>query len=533
MSSDATFENSSVEVQVQEQTVQEQAVAPTFVLPRLTVLQLLNLCIGFIGIQFAWSMQIGLSARVTEPLGATPLIFGLIWLAGPITGILVQPVIGVISDNVWTKMGRRRPFLLVGAILGSLGLIAFPNSAFIASHFGIISAIVVAAAFLWIIDACVNVSQGPYRALIPDVAPPEQHALANSFLSFAIGAGAVIAFGTAPFVNWAFGYQMSIQQQFLMGAIAFTVAMIWTSVTTPEKNKPVKTEDNTESAFEPVRNFAISAVFSLIVTSLIYVFGNYDLSAKDSIAQLLSWFVLILSIPMLTMALISFPSKEAYKLCAMQFFTWLGIMSMFIYFNNYVVHNVFAIPDLSAATEAVKTQFSAQILAATNVSQTAFAIFNAVCLVVSIPLGIICGKLGKKVVHALALTAMSAAFFGLAFIAKDATSVLVFMGIAGIGWASVLALPFALLTEHIKPGTEGSAMGKFNLFIAGPQILSSVAVGYLITRNPMQVADGMTHHWEYAFIVSGVAVLLAALITLTIKEKCKSLDVTSCSNSGH
>ncbi|OGH96098.1 MAG: hypothetical protein A2104_09815 [Candidatus Melainabacteria bacterium GWF2_32_7] len=531
MPSDATFENSSVEVQVQ--AVDQQVATPTFTLPRLNVWQLLNLCIGFIGIQFAWSMQIGLSARVTEPLGATPLIFGLIWLAGPITGILVQPVIGVVSDNIWTKIGRRRPFLLVGAVLGSLGLIAFPKSAFIAENFGILSAIVVAAAFLWIIDACVNISQGPYRALIPDVAPPEQHALANSFLSFAIGAGAVIAFGTAPFINWAFGYQMSIFQQFVMGAIAFTVAMIWTTATTPEKNKPVKTADNTESAFEPVRNFAISAVISLIVTSLIYVFGNFDLSNKDSIAQLLSWFVLILSIPMLTVALISFPSKEAYKLCAMQFFTWLGIMSMFIYFNNYVVHNVYMIPDLSVATEAIKAQFADKILAATNVSQTAFAIFNAVCLVISIPLGIICGKLGKRIVHALALMAMAAAFFGLAFVAKSAGSVLIFMGVAGIGWASVLALPFALLTEHIKPGTEGSAMGKFNLFIAGPQILSSVAVGYLITRSPLQVADGVTHHWEYAFIVSGLSVLLAALITLTVKEKCKALDVTSCSKSGH
>lgn len=498
---------------------------------KLSILDLINLCIGFLGIQFAWSMQIGLSGRVTEPLGATPLIFGLIWLAGPITGILVQPVVGVISDNIWTRFGRRRPFLLLGAILGSVGLLAFPNSQLIASSLGVnaVPAIIFAASFLWIIDACVNISQGPYRALVPDIAPPEQQAVANSFLSFAIGLGSVVAYGAAPFIRWAFGYQMSINQQFAMGAVAFISAIIWTCFTTKEKYKPEKTEENTEKALEPVLNFIISALMSILAIGVVgftfsmlpgagFSFGEV-FSNKDSIVKLLSLFILYLSIPMLLTALTSFKSKDAMKLCAVQFFSWLGLMSMFIYFNNFVVHNIYGVPDLTTATEAVKKSYEALILDATNTSQLAFAIFNGVCWLVSIPLGVFCAKFGKKNIHSIALAIMGIAFAGLGCIAKDATGVLVFMSLAGVGWASILAIPFAMLSEHIPKGTEGSAMGKFNLFIAGPQILSSVAVGYLITSSPMAINGGFTHHWGYAFIVASYSVLVAALLTRFIKEK--------------
>lgn len=499
---------------------------------KLSVMQLLNLCIGFFGLQFAWSMQIGLSGVVTEPLGATPLIFGLMWLAGPITGILVQPIVGVISDNIMTKIGRRRPFLIAGALLGSMALLAFPNSFAIATKMHI-PAIIFAASILWIIDACVNISQGPYRALIPDIAPQEQHALANSYLSFAIGLGSVISFGTPLVVKMLVHYQMTACQQFIMAAIAFTVCILYTSLTTKENIKLKKDDSTKESAFEPVKNFGISALISLIVTGLIYTTGKFNLADKDSVINLLSIFVLVTSIPMLTMALMSFKSKEVYKLCAVQFFTWLGMMSLFIYFSKFVAHNIYQIPDLSRATEVIKASYAAKNMDATNISGGAFALLNLVCFLISLPLGYLCGKFGKKNVHAGALFTMGASFLGLAFAAKTALPVFIFMGICGIGWASILALPFALLTEHIQPGTEGSAMGKFNLFIAGPQILTSVAIGYLINKSPMVVQGGTAHHWEYAFIVGGISVIIASLITLTVKEKCKALDATTCSGGGH
>ena len=208
-------------------------------LRNLTTMQLLNFCLGFFGLQFAWQMRIILSGPVTESLGASPFIFGLIWLAGPVTGMVVQPIIGALSDNTQTKFGRRRPYLLMGAILASIALWAFPNSANIAQLFAntlhfplpVFGGLLVAAIMIWIIDACVNAAQGPYRALIPDNIVQEQHSIANSYISFAIGLGSVIAACTAPFLNWAFGYQMSIEAQFVMAALAFLLGMILTCFT--------------------------------------------------------------------------------------------------------------------------------------------------------------------------------------------------------------------------------------------------------------------------------------------------------------
>lgn len=481
-------------------------------LPRYTVWQFLNLCIGAIGLQFAWSMQINLTGRVIEPLGGTALILGLIWLAGPITGIIVQPIVGALSDNMWTRFGRRRPFLLVGAVLGSMALVFMPYS----------PTLLMAACMLWIIDACVNISQGPHRALIPDNVPSEQHAVANSFISFGFGLGAVIAFGFPFVIEKIFKYQVGIEQQFMIGAIALTAAMLWTVITTPENNKPDPSEDVAkDSPFASINMFLTSCLISgVIITIAIFAgaFGEPSLANKTFIMDVLAWFVLILSFPMLGMALRSFFTPEIGKICAMHYLTWLGIMCMFIYFNNYVVHNIYLVPDLSSATPAVKESFKALELEATNLSGAAFAIMNLVCVLVSIPLGYLTCKFGKKNIHSFSLACMGIAFMGLAFIATTPAVVVAFMALAGIGWASTLTIPFALLMNNLKKGTEGSSLGKFNLFVAGPQILSSIAVGYLINNSTMEIKTGITNHWEYAFLVGGSTLILAALIALTLKK---------------
>ena len=183
-------------------------------LKKFTTAQFLNFCLGFFGLQFAWQMRIILSGPVTEGLGADPLIYGLIWLAGPFTGMVVQPLIGTLSDKTVSPLGRRRPYLLGGALLASIALWIFPNSGNIVQNIqnmtGIslpaVAGLLLAAIMIWVIDACVNIAQGPYRALVPDIVPQEQHSLANSYISLAIGLGSVIAAGTAPFLKWAFDY---------------------------------------------------------------------------------------------------------------------------------------------------------------------------------------------------------------------------------------------------------------------------------------------------------------------------------------
>ena len=451
-----------------------------------STMQLLNFCLGFFGLQFAWQMRIILSGPVTEGLGASPLIFGLIWLAGPVTGMLVQPIIGELSDKTHTIFGIRRPYLFAGAIFASLALWAFPNSAAIAERLAnflhvpepVFGGLIIAAIMIWVIDACVNAAQGPYRALVPDLVPPEQHSLANAYLSFAIGLGSVVAAGTAPFLKYVFNYQMSINAQFVMAALAFSLAMLWTCITINENrnNKQAVKETKTEEIKEEQPSFF------------------------KKIADFFK------------------SSPEVRKICIVQLFTWIGIMSLNIFFTQYATHTVFGVPDLTTASEDIKNSYIDTISKATNFSSICFAIQNLICFLVSIPIGLLSTKLGNKKVHAAALISLVVAFIGMA-LSKNPAFILICMAVAGIGWASILALPFAMLSEFIKKGSEGSVMGIFNIFIAGPQVLVCTLLAWVISKCAYEMPGNMlNYHWEYAFLIGALSLAIAAVITYMIKE---------------
>lgn len=455
------------------------------VLKKFTTAQFLNFCLGFFGLQFAWQMRIILSGPVTEGLGASPFIYGLIWLAGPFTGMVVQPLVGALSDKTISPFGRRRPYLLGGAILASIALWIFPNSAGVANMLHNITginlpawtALLIAAIMIWVIDACVNVAQGPYRALIPDVVPPEQYSLANSYISLAIGLGSVIAAGTAPFLKWVFNYQMSITAQFIMAALAFTLGMLWTCITIKEH----------QTKREMVKETAVAE-------------ANED----TFIDSLKNFFAL---------------SPEVSKICTMQFFTWIGTMCMMIFFTQYSVHTVYGVPDLSRVTSDITSQYSTATLSGTNFSSICFAIFNLICFIVAIPIGILSAKYGNKKVHIISLITMILAYLGMAF-SHNHKIVAVMMGVAGIGWASICALPFAMLSQYIKKGTEGSVMGIFNIFIAGPQVFVCTLVAWFISKCIIELDTGLiNYHWEYSFIIGAVCLAVAAIITNSVKEK--------------
>lgn len=454
------------------------------VLKKFSTAQFLNFAIGFFGLQFAWQMRIILSGPVTEGLGASPLIYGLIWLAGPFTGMIVQPIVGAISDKTHTRFGRRRPYLLGGALLASIALWIFPNSAGVTHviektfglHLPIWSALLVAAIMIWVIDACINIAQGPYRALIPDTMLPEQYSLANSYISLAIGLGSVIAAGTAPFLKWAMNYQMSIDAQFIMGALAFSLAMLWTCLTIKENGKKkiidIQVVENREE--EPCFWTALYDFFKL--------------------------------------------SPEVGKICLMQFFTWIGTMCMMIFFTQYSVHTIFSVPDLTSATSLVKKTYETATLTGTNFASICFAIFNLVCFLIAIPIGILSSKYGNKKIHVISLLTMIIAFLGMAFL-KNPKAILALMALAGIGWASILALPFAMLSQYIKKGTEGSVMGIFNIFIAGPQVFVCTLVAWFISKCSFKMPCGVNYHWEYSFIIGAVCLLIATVITQSVNEK--------------
>ncbi|MBE7702475.1 MAG: SLC45 family MFS transporter [Cyanobacteria bacterium SIG28] len=451
-------------------------------LKKFTTAKFISFAIGFFGLQFAWQMRIILSGPVTEELGASPFLFGLIWLAGPFTGMVVQPLIGALSDKTRTAFGRRRPYLLGGALLSALALWAFPNSANITDWFGNLigvnlplwSALLFAAIMIWILDACVNIAQGPYRALVPDVVPPEQHSIANSYISLAIGLGSVVAAGTAPFLKWAFNYQMPINAQFIMAALAFSLGMLWTCLAIKERKLAVTAKSETEEKF------------------------NFIKSLKDFFAL----------------------SPEVGKICWMQFFTWIGNMCMMIYFTQYAVHRVFGVPDLSDVHETIKASYDAVVLAATNYSSVCFALFNLVCFLVAIPIGVLSVKYGNKKVHIISMISMALAFIGMAF-TVDTKIVASLMALSGIGWASICALPFAMLSQYIKPGTEGSVMGIFNIFIAGPQVFVCTLVSWIINKCMYISDEGVNYHWEYTFVIGAICLITASVIASKVKEKSK------------
>lgn len=452
------------------------------VLKKFTTAQFLNFALGFFGLQFAWQMRIILSGPVTEGLGASPFIYGLIWLAGPFTGMVVQPLVGALSDKTVSPLGRRRPYLLGGALLASLALLIFPNSGGIADgmasltglHLPAVTGLLIAAIMIWVIDACVNVAQGPYRALIPDVVPEEQYSIANSYISLAIGLGSVVAAGTAPFLKWAFGYQMSIPAQFIMAALAFTLGMIWTCITIKEGKR--EHENKQEAAQNNV---------------------SFWQSLKEFFAL----------------------SPEVSKICTMQFFTWIGTMCMMIFFTQYAVHTIYCVPDLTTVSESTKDLYAQATLTGTNFSSICFAIFNLICFIVAIPIGFLSAKFSNKKVHIISIITMILAYLGM-FFAKDPKAVAALMGLSGIGWASICALPFAMLSQFIKKGTEGSVMGIFNIFIAGPQVFVCTLVAWIISKCSFTMgSDYINYHWEYAFVIGAVCLAIAAVIASMVKEK--------------
>lgn len=450
-------------------------------LKKFSTSQLLNFCIGFFGLQFAWQMRIILSGPVTESLGASPFLFGLIWLAGPVTGIVVQPIIGALSDNTQTPFGRRLPYLMGGAILGAIGLFLLPNSAAIASLFGQGApkwmALAIAAVMIWIIDACVNASQGPYRALIPDNIPKEQHSLANSYLSFAIGLGSVIAAGTAPFLKWALNYQMSTPAQFYMAAIAFLLGMTWTCLTIKERQltKEERKEENDNAQAEIKKSF---------------------------IENMKDFFAL---------------SPEVGKICTVQFFSWIGVMSLMIFFTHYVVHILYQVPDLTALPDEFQNAYNSSVMSGQNFSSICFAVFNLICFIVAIPIGKLAERHGNKKVHFVALMLMALAYILLTFLPNNISTAAA-MALAGIGWASILALPFAMLSKYIKEGTEGSVMGIFNIFIAAPQVLVCTVLAWFVSVSKVNINGMPNNHYEYAFLVGALMLILAAVATLSVRE---------------
>ena len=425
--------------------------------PRLSFWQIWNMSFGFLGIQFGWGLQLANMSPIYRYLHAEESQLPYLWLAGPITGLLIQPIIGSMSDRTWNRLGRRRPYFLVGAILASIALFFMPDSA----------ALWVAAGLLWILDASINITMEPFRAFVADKLPEEQRTLGFVMQSFFIGIGQTLAnalpylFSAVGVVGvMATGIPLSVDYSFKIGAIVFLAAVVWTVVTTKE----YPPEDM--EAFERLRRErkGIAAGFKEIFSSL---------------AEM--------------------PSTMK-QLAVVQFFTWFALPCMWQFFGIAIARHVFG-----AANEQ-----SPLFAAGTEWGGLCFAAYNVVCFLIAFMLPAMARKTSRKTVHTIALICGGIGLISVSFISNKW---MLFASMAGVGiaWASILSMPYVMLSTAVPPARMGVYMGVFNLFIVIPQIVMSLVV-------PRIYDNLLGGDPRNAVVLGGISLLIAAATVVIVRD---------------
>ncbi|MDJ0508101.1 MAG: MFS transporter [Crocosphaera sp.] len=415
--------------------------------------ELWNMSFGFFGIQYGWALQMSNTSAIYEYLGANPEQIPLLWLAAPVSGLIAQPIIGYMSDRTWCLLGRRRPYFLVGAILSSIALILMPNA----------STLWMAAGLLWILDTSVNISMEPFRAFVVDLLPKKQHTQGFSVQSFFIGSGAVVAsvspwilthiFGLSNQTTEADGVPFTVKVSFYIGAVVFLSTVVWTVVTTEEK---------------PPKN--LKAIKK----------SNESKSLGDKLKEILE---LITAMP-----------KTMKQLAVVQFFTWLGIFCLFLYFPPAVAHNIFGALEENSDlyTEGIEW------------AGICIAMYNGVCFLFSWVLPTLTKRLGKKITHSLCLLCGGVGLISLLWV-NNPYSVLFSMVGFGIAWSSTLTIPYSMLSEIIPGKNMGLYMGLFNAFIVIPQIIAALALGWVMNYC-------LDSNRLLAVVLGGFSIILAALL---------------------
>jgi maltose/moltooligosaccharide transporter len=394
----------------------------TPVRPSLSLPAIWNMSFGFLGIQFGWGLQMANMSAIYQYLGAKESDIPILWLAAPLTGLMVQPIIGYYSDRTWTRLGRRRPYFLGGAILASLALLAMPNS----------SSLWMAAGLLWVLDASVNVSMEPFRAFVGDLLPPAQRQVGFAMQSLLIGLGAVLS-SALPWLLTRAGLAgggslggvipQSVHLAFYVGAAVFLGSVVYTIATTGEYPPG---PDAPKSA-GPAR--AVVEIFA---------------------------------------GLRAMP-RTMRQLTVVQFFTWLGLFCLWIYFTPAIAHTVFGgQPGSPAYQRGVEW------------GGVCFATYNGLAFVVSFAL-VALAKRGvpAKTMHRVGLLCAGAGLLTVA-LWRSPELLLISMAGVGIGWATTLSMPYALLANAIPATQMGFYMGVFNFCIVLPQILAATVLGPVV-----------------------------------------------------
>jgi maltose/moltooligosaccharide transporter len=428
--------------------------------PRLNFWQIWNMSFGFLGIQFGWALQMANMGAIYEYLGAKPDKIPMLFLAAPLTGLLVQPIVGYMSDHTWHRtLGRRRPYFLVGAIISSIALIFMPNS----------STLWMAAGLLWIMDTSINVSMEPFRAFVTDKLPDDQRTRGFAMQSVFIGLGSIVA-SALPWMmaNWfhvtnshAGGtIPATVRYSFYIGAFAFITAVVYTVITSTEY--PPADISNRMKAKESKKGFGAGAREIL-----------------HSIATM---------------------PKRMRKLALVQFFTWPGLFLMWFYYSPAVARNVFGAVSEKDALYTHGVEFAGLTLSYYNLVTFVFAFF----------LPFIAAKLGRKYTHMLCLLCGAVGLISVGFIHAPYMLYASMTGV-GIAWASILSMPYAMLGGCLPENKVGIYMGIFNFFIVLPEVLASLCFGWIMSHV-------LNNNRLLAVEIGGCLMIIAALLTLFVDE---------------
>lgn len=427
---------------------------------RLTFWQLWNMSFGFFGIQFGFALQNANTSRIFSTLGAAPDDLPLFWLAAPVTGLLVQPIIGYLSDNTWHPFwGRRRPFFFAGAILATIALFLMPNS----------TALWMAVAVLWLMDASINISMEPFRAFVGDKLTSEQQTAGFAMQTFFIGCGAVIASLLPTMFSEIFHVSNSaangtipdsVRYSFYIGGFIFLVSVMWTVFTTsefpPQNLETFRSEKKAAGGF--LKGFK-------------EIIGGFAKMPKTMV-----------------------------QLAYVQFFSWVALFSMWIYTTSAIADNVYK------TTDAQSSAFQD----AGNYVGTMFAVYSGVSALAAFLLPVLARATSRKFVHMICLVIGGISLASIFLITEKEWLLLPMIGV-GIAWASILTMPYSILAGSLPPEKMGYFMGVFNFFIVIPQIVSGLLLGY-VTSN------FFSGHTVKTLMLGGFCMILAGVLTLFVKD---------------
>jgi len=493
--------------------------------PRLSFWQIWNMCFGFFGIQIGWGLQNANVSRIFQSLGASIDEIPILWIAAPLTGLLVQPIVGYFSDHTWNRLGRRRPFFLGGAILATTALLIMPNS----------SALWMAAAMLWIMDASINITMEPFRAFVGDMLPDEQRTRGFAMQSFFIGVGAVIA-SAMPWMmtNW-FGISNiaevgsipdSVRYSFYLGGTAYFISVMWTVISTKEyspeqlesfeKSRAQSLHINIaqtagRSAAQFFKSGSVWLAFGLILTILIMTLGwAKELlvlgigSAAFGLLQYLAasfkkqhksehGFMEVME------DLFSMP-KAMKQLAVVQFFSWFALFAMWIYSTGAVTAYHYGTTDTASALYNEGADWVGVL----------FASYNGFAALTAFAIPVVAARTSKKIAHMINLFLGGIGLISFYFI-KDPTLLWIPMIGVGIAWASILSMPYAILSGSLPAKKMGVFMGIFNFFIGIPQLVAASILGILVRF----VFDGEA---IFALVLGGISLFIAGLTTLLVDD---------------